>query len=106
MKTTRCLALVTALAAFAAITGCQTVPEKPASDIIVALSSETPIGYAGAVVIDGLRHNVSGVTPAVLNYRGHRADCEIRKTSGTGTLKIDVTVGGRTVTLNESGAKP
>lgn len=106
MKTTRCFALAATLAALAAITGCQTASDKTAGDIVVTISSETPMGYAGTVVIDGQRQNVSGVTPAVLNYRGHRADCEIRKTSGTGTLKVDVTVGGRTVTLNDSGAKP
>ena len=105
MKPNRCLAFVAALAALATFTGCQTTSPKPVSDIVVTLSSETPVGYAGSVTVDGQKQEVSGVTPTTLNYRGSRADCDIRKTSGVGTLKIDVQVGGRTITLTESGSR-
>jgi hypothetical protein len=104
MKTNHCLAVVAALAAFALLTGCQSTPPKSAGEIVVRLTSESPVSYAGTVNVDGLNHAVSGVTPATLNYHGRQADCDLRKVSGSGSLQIEIEVGGRTVTLTESGS--
>ncbi len=104
MKPSPFLALAAACAALTTFTGCETTPPKQAGAIVVTLTSETPVAYGGTIRVDGQNQTVSGTTPAVLQYWGTQADCDIKKVSGTGTLKIDVKVGGRTVTVKDTGS--
>lgn len=82
----RILPLITMVGALMAA-GCQT---RAPQEVVIQLTSATPVSYSGTVVVDGQSKEISGRTPTELRYQANRVDCRVKQGSENGTLTIEV----------------
>ena len=84
-----------ALAAVAALfgAGCQTT--NGSRDVVIKVTSATPVTFTGNIRTDGKVQPISGTTPAVFTVTGNRVDCQILQGPENGTLTVELHVGSQ-----------
>lgn len=82
----RILPLMTMVGALMAA-GCQT---RAPQEVVIQLTSATPVSYSGTVVVDGKKQEISGRTPTELRYQANRVDCRVKQGAENGMLTIEV----------------
>jgi len=71
------------------VSGCQTNRTAP-REIVVSVTSATPVSFSGHFQADGKDQAVSGMTPAEFKIVASRLDCNLRQGPENGTMTIEV----------------
>ena len=73
--------------AILALSGCQT---KAPTEYVLQLTSATPVGYSGVILVDGKRQEIQGKTPGEIRVTAKDLSWKIRQGTEDGTLTLEV----------------